>query len=1212
MNPLGFLCDIPTRFSAAPAWAQLLTKATLILAVAWVAHFSLTRANPRWRTLLWRGVAVGLLLIAVWVPRLPGLAIRVPAPEPIAAQPVAAESAVIEPVVATARPIDPPLGADAEPRGDMHAVKGPREVPAVTVTTTNARHDSVALHAETAGSVRPLVPPLSWLVTLLGVWALGAALLAVRLAIGFAGLEKLLRTSQLASDELVAEVGRIAAARGCRRDVQVRSSRQISVPFMCGFRSPVLVLPERMCLLDYRWQLPGVIAHELAHVVSNDFAWNMALRAASILLWFHPLVWRIGSAHRAACDAVCDAVAASYLGDVAGYCRTLAEAALAGTAPLPALGLAMARTCDVRRRMAALQQRVFAAALSRRKVAIVAVVGLLCCALLAGARFVRADPPAPAIDIAPAEPQAKDGSGGVGKGGNATVAEARSGTVAAPQLVSISAETFGRLSTAEQRALLVRIYRRRLEQAQNLFYEVDATWKYYEDDDGHPGKPRKLNPSDRTQYRHWLLGDSFRKDNYQFANIGDAEPSHCSSYAQNAVEGVARVTRIDKTGKTPPSGEIQYPNPSDDGGDDYIYWFDHRGRKPSTYLDEYLFPYLIGHQDQFEIKAPIADGKVQLTVPWQPLWAEKPGGKRVYVLDPQKGFLPIRCDSRWDDVTLRVGGPQWRIERLEVQESRLVGDVWLPTRLTNEVATPSAHKLHTVCELKVWRIEPGSVKPGDFFLSFTAGMQVRDTIEGVTYVADAQGNAVDPKFDPDWKCQPPAGWSKRASSMLSRFSPTDRAKLDAEKKSLDEKESRERRTFETALKVMRSSAPLDERVEAGLKVLRSRPIEIGRDVKPWASIIRELIEIGKPAVPKLTAELDRTEKDKMLRDLGFVLRGIGDPRAAPALIRAIPRLLKGSGDDGLAIEGDPKLAQFMREHDSEYRGKPGESTGGLYFSYGTPLREIMPALEKITGRSDAWRELRFVNPGGGREQQRLQSRLFLQLAERWADWWSKNWRKFVESEAEAQLGQTGRTLEQVSRSLAATSHQAVRSEFPRGPNVVADGGSQNGWTPSFDEHPADAFWDLDTGRYPNPPPNLVKTSAAHEPSKQLLAWAEAEGVDLVTVKTKASDGKWYYAFKPLGMKVWRIENSRFANLEKELHESRQFLLPAPWEGLLAPVDERTGKYDEKLTVSFLFITKEGTCGALQIVPPLSGEFGANGYTSAGLRCTFIYEKQTER
>ena len=202
----------------------------------------------------------------------------------------------------------------------------------------------------------------------------------------------------------------------------------------------------------------------------------------------------------------------------------------------------------------------------------------------------------------------------------------------------MTAEAFGRLSAAEQRALLVRIYRRRLEQAQNLFYEVDVTWRYYEDDHGHPGKPRKLNPSDRQQYRHWLLGDSIRIDQDGFANIGDAEPSHCSSYAQNAVEGVARLTGIDKTGKTPPSGEIQYPNPSDDGGDDYIYWFDHRGRNPSSYLGEYLFPYLISHHDQFEIKAADRGRKGATDCSVATVMGQEPGESECTFSIRRRGF----------------------------------------------------------------------------------------------------------------------------------------------------------------------------------------------------------------------------------------------------------------------------------------------------------------------------------------------------------------------------------------------------------------------------------------------------------------------------------------------------------------------------------------------------------------------------------------------
>ena len=125
-------------------------------------------------------------------------------------------------------------------------------------------------------------------------------------------------------------------------------------------------------------------------------AWNAVWNLFSLVFWFHPLAWRIGSAHRAACDDVCDAVSASYLGDVQAYRRTLARVAVSAAAPAATAGLAMARTCDVRRRLAALERKVFSAALRRRTVAGIAVVGLSALGFLAGLRLALAEPAAEA------------------------------------------------------------------------------------------------------------------------------------------------------------------------------------------------------------------------------------------------------------------------------------------------------------------------------------------------------------------------------------------------------------------------------------------------------------------------------------------------------------------------------------------------------------------------------------------------------------------------------------------------------------------------------------------------------------------------------------------------------------------------------------------------------------------------------------------------
>ncbi len=108
------------------------------------------------------------------------------------------------------------------------------------------------------------------------------------------------------------------------------------------------------------------------------------------MLWFHPLAWRIRAAHAAACDAVSDAVAADYLGDVVSYGRTLARLALGAARPTPAHVLAMARTSDVLRRLDALNRRVFRTPLGWSRVVPALLVGGVLSVLIAGFGFTRA------------------------------------------------------------------------------------------------------------------------------------------------------------------------------------------------------------------------------------------------------------------------------------------------------------------------------------------------------------------------------------------------------------------------------------------------------------------------------------------------------------------------------------------------------------------------------------------------------------------------------------------------------------------------------------------------------------------------------------------------------------------------------------------------------------------------------------------------------
>jgi beta-lactamase regulating signal transducer with metallopeptidase domain len=167
---------------------------------------------------------------------------------------------------------------------------------------------------------------------------------------------------------------------------------------------------------------------------------------------------------------------------------------------------------------------------------------------------------------------------------------------------------------------------------------------------------------------------------------------------------------------------------------------------------------------------------------------------------------------------------------------------------------------------------------------------------------------------------------------------------------------------------------------------------------PWARAIRDLVAIGRPTVPAVIEELDRTTEQWPLRTLGFTLRAIGDLRAVPALIRAIPRTLFGHlGDYGLTLD-DADLLAFMQRHDLD----PGDT--GQDFTFGRPFREITGALHTITGQKFNEDELNFVRLEGGSPQRRIQRQHFQQLAERWATWWIKNRRRFTDDPAYARDG----------------------------------------------------------------------------------------------------------------------------------------------------------------------------------------------------------------
>jgi beta-lactamase regulating signal transducer with metallopeptidase domain len=1041
-----------------------------------------------------------------------------------------------------------------------------------------------------------------------GLYLCGVVLMLLRLAFGLCGGRRLRLACTPITDDTICNLLHDHARRmGLRVVPLLGSCQRASVPLVVGVLRPMILLPASLASGLTLQELEMVLIHELAHIRRFDPAVNVLQRLVEAMLFFHPAVWwvsrRISVERENACD---DLVLQNHSGR-AKYVGALLRTAELCAAARRSDALGEAALAATGRNGSQLKQRVLRLLGHDRKTTV----------RLSGAGVVMSTLLVLALLVAPLALRGTAWATEDPKAAEATETlpdEAPPEAAETPQPVSMSAEEFGRLSDAKQRALLRRVFERRMEHAENLYYETDAVFTGYETKGGDSERTVKFRFG--RNRRHWVLGASYRTDMGFDPNLTDDEPARGSSLGVNAVEGVGRLTGVSPDGKRPPTGQVTYASDPPDGIP-YHYWLSNR-KHPHGYVlpDQRLFPYLLKHLNDFEITA--LDDKVRITFPWQPAWARQPGGTRTYILDPQKGFIPVRCDSRYDDPPGQ-NRPKWREEHFVVEESRLVSDVWMPIKLTQEIGASTVPNLVNVDQVVVSRIEHGTVRPTDIEVPFTEGMQIVDTIEGVRYVADAEGKPNGPvELAPNWKHQPSAGWAERKAaaarttapgmpSMLSRLSPADREMLDRTQR---EKERRKQR-MEAHLKTAQTAPPAarEQRVEAALEILRTYRIKENKAV--WVSAIRELVVLGKPALPKLIEELDQTERQETLRALGFVLRGIGDPRAVPALIRAIPRTLQPSGSDyGLRLDDDTELVKFMQEHDNRSGSGRGKS-----FTYGRPIREIMPALAKITRKAHGWDDLNFVSLKGGASERRLQQRLFLDLARRWADWWSDSWQEYVDTESVAQLDQIEQSLDAYAKSIA--SERPARTGFPRGVNVEEGGEVFHTMIRSFDESPTQAFLDLDTGQRPCPSQQLLETSTGHEPSKELLEWAEGEGVDLITVKiTPPGSDESYHAFKPLGMRLWRVDKSRYETLAKELRNTEELDLPAPWAGPVAQTEVDSGRYDAKLTASFLFMTREGACGVTQF---LGRTMPAMSVSAAGgtppmhqlLKCKFVYEETTK-
>ena len=181
-------------------------------------------------------------------------------------------------------------------------------------------------------------PPDHLLRWIVGLWALGAGLLAARLACGLIWVRRLRSCATVADTERwQAIVDRLALRFGLRRPVALRLIAEGESPLSAGWLKPVVLLPVAVAFRMPYPLLEALLAHELAHVRRHDYLVNLLQAAVEVVLFYHPVVWWLSRRIREEREQVADALAADVLGDRRRLALALFELDSFNAPTIPAL-----------------------------------------------------------------------------------------------------------------------------------------------------------------------------------------------------------------------------------------------------------------------------------------------------------------------------------------------------------------------------------------------------------------------------------------------------------------------------------------------------------------------------------------------------------------------------------------------------------------------------------------------------------------------------------------------------------------------------------------------------------------------------------------------------------------------------------------------------------------------------------------------------------
>jgi beta-lactamase regulating signal transducer with metallopeptidase domain len=154
--------------------------------------------------------------------------------------------------------------------------------------------------------------PDALLPLIVSLWAGGASVLSLRMALGVIWIRRLAATPQRpAHAAWQSRLDALAEHFGITRPVSLRLVDRIDSPASAGWLRPVVLLPSALIMRMPIDLIEALLAHELAHVRRHDYLVNLVQGVVEALLFYHPVTWWLSRRIRTEREHIADSLAAT-------------------------------------------------------------------------------------------------------------------------------------------------------------------------------------------------------------------------------------------------------------------------------------------------------------------------------------------------------------------------------------------------------------------------------------------------------------------------------------------------------------------------------------------------------------------------------------------------------------------------------------------------------------------------------------------------------------------------------------------------------------------------------------------------------------------------------------------------------------------------------------------------------------------------------------